>query len=82
MSAEFESNVTSIERIKEYCETPHEAKWIDEAMRPTADWPQSGAVQFENFSVKYREELDPVLKNIDCKISAGEKVNLLLRSEY
>jgi hypothetical protein len=24
MSAEFESNITSVERIKEYCETPHE----------------------------------------------------------
>lgn len=24
MSAEFETNITSVERIKEYCETPHE----------------------------------------------------------
>ena len=24
MSAEFESNITSVERIKEYCETEHE----------------------------------------------------------
>jgi ABC-type multidrug transport system fused ATPase/permease subunit len=79
MSAEFESNVTSIERIKEYCETPHEAKWIDEQNRPPANWPQNGAVQFESYTVKYREELDPVLKNIDCTISAGEKVNHTLR---
>lgn len=26
MSAEFESNVTSVERINEYCETPHEVR--------------------------------------------------------
>ena len=24
MTAEFESNITSVERIKEYCETEHE----------------------------------------------------------
>ena len=28
MSADFESAVTSVERIKEYCETPHEVNYL------------------------------------------------------
>lgn len=74
MSADFESNITSVERIKEYCETPHEAAWIKENSRPPLEWPAQGHISFDHFSVKYREELDFVLKDINCVISPGEKV--------
>ncbi|RNA42720.1 multidrug resistance-associated 1 [Brachionus plicatilis] len=80
MSADFESNITSVERIKEYCETPHEAAWIKENSRPPLEWPAQGHISFDHFSVKYREELDFVLKDINCVISPGEKIGIVGRT--
>ena len=79
MSTEFESAVTSVERIKEYCETPHEASWTSEKP-PANEWPQHGQIDFKNYSVKYREELDFVLKGIDCSIQPGEKIGIVGRT--
>lgn len=39
-------------------------------------WPQEGVVEFNNYSTKYREGLDIILKNINFKISKGEKVKV------
>ena len=74
MSADFESNITSVERIKEYCDTPDEAAWIEENFRPPSNWPTEGKINFNHFSIKYRKELDFVLKDINCVIFPGEKV--------
>ena len=80
MSADFESNLISVERIKEYCQTPHEASWIIENNRPDIYWPENGNVIFSDYSVKYRDELDFVLKNINCDIRPGEKVKFLIEN--
>nr|QUF59451.1 ATP-binding cassette transporter Abcc1-6-2 [Brachionus angularis] len=80
MSADFESNITSVERIKEYLETPHEEPWEIESSKPPALWPNEGKVEFKNYSVKYREELDFVLKDINCTIKAGEKIGIVGRT--
>jgi ATP-binding cassette subfamily C (CFTR/MRP) protein 1 len=80
MTAEFESNVTSIERIKEYFDTPHEAKWEIQDTKPKDNWPENGEIEFKNFSVKYREELDFVLTNINCNIQPGEKIGIVGRT--
>jgi ABC-type multidrug transport system fused ATPase/permease subunit len=37
-------------------------------------WPDEGRVQFVDYSVKYREELDNVIKNLNCDIKPKEKV--------
>lgn len=44
------------------------------------DWPAKGSVQFVNYSTRYRSELDPVLKNINIKIKAKEKVGVVGRT--
>ncbi len=81
MSAEFESNITSVERIKEYCQTnTHEAAWIIEESRPSTEWPDQGNINFVNYSVKYREELDFVLKDINIKIKPNEKIGVVGRT--
>lgn len=38
-------------------------------------WPSQGQIQFVNYSTKYREGLDLVLKGLDCTIKGGEKVS-------
>ena len=44
------------------------------------DWLLNGSINFINFSVKYRPNTDLVLKNINLKINAGEKVGIVGRT--
>lgn len=41
----------------------------------SSSWPSRGEIVFDNFKVRYREGLDLVLRGINVKIDAGEKVN-------
>lgn len=80
MSADFETNITSVERIKEYFDTPHEDEWRIEKTKPPATWPESGHVSFVNYSVKYREGLDDVLRDLSFTIQPGEKIGIVGRT--
>lgn len=81
MTADFESNITSVERIKEYCsEKTHEAKWNIEENKPDASWPQNGQIEFKNYSLRYREDLEYALENINCTIKSKEKVGIVGRT--
>lgn len=46
-----------------------------EDKKPSPDWPAEGNVEFTDYSVRYREELDLVLRNISLKVKGGEKVS-------
>ena len=70
----FESSIVSVERIKEYSELPSEDSWTNEKNKQDDKWPQNGEIEFKNYSVKYREELDFVLKSLNFKINSCEKV--------
>ena len=37
-------------------------------------WPRQGTIKVENLSLRYREGLDLVLKDINFEVKAGEKV--------
>ncbi|CAH1794809.1 unnamed protein product, partial [Owenia fusiformis] len=80
MTSELETNIVAVERVKEYSETPTEADWIVEDNRPSEAWPEQGVVEFTDYSTRYREGLDLVLKGISCKINAGEKVGIVGRT--
>ena len=70
----FETSIISVERIKEYSELPSEDSWTNEKNKPDDKWPQNGEIEFKNYSVKYRKELDFVLKSLNFKINSCEKV--------
>jgi ATP-binding cassette subfamily C (CFTR/MRP) protein 1 len=80
MSAEFETNITSAERIEEYCNTPHEAEWTNEKTKPKLAWPDQGHIVFDNYSVKYRSELENVLNGIVADIKPREKIGIVGRT--
>ena len=42
--------------------------------RPSAGWPTTGQVHLYNFCLRYRENLNLVLEEINCQIKHGEKV--------
>ena len=46
---------------------------------PGKDWPHQGSVTFSNYSTRYRDELDLVVKNINFEIEGGEKVSWVSR---
>ena len=75
---EMDTNIVTVERIQEFINLKPEADWRIEETKPAADWPQRGHVKISNFSLRYREGLDLVLKEIDCDIKPGEKVNYFM----
>ena len=64
-----------MERVKEYSEISTEAPVIINDCRPPKDWPSKGHVRFENYSTRYRQGLDLVLRDICVDIPGGTKVN-------
>lgn len=53
---------------------PSQAPWRIEEMAPSSTWPQVGRVEFRDYGLRYREDLDLVLKHINITIDGGEKV--------
>jgi ATP-binding cassette subfamily C (CFTR/MRP) protein 1 len=80
-SSEVQTNIVAVERIKEYSDLPQEASWkSNDGEKPSNDWPQSGAVNFNQYAMRYRDGLDLVIKGISCDISGGEKVGIVGRT--
>ncbi|KZF19169.1 hypothetical protein L228DRAFT_286031 [Xylona heveae TC161] len=75
-----EQNMNSVERIKEYLDVEQEAPAVIPDARPAANWPADGAVQFINYTTRYRPDFDPVLQNVSFKVLPGEKVGIVGRT--
>jgi ABC-type multidrug transport system fused ATPase/permease subunit len=78
--SELETNIVSVERLKEYSEVDSEAEWVVKDHRPRQTWPENGAVVMENYATRYRENLDLVVKNINAKIELSQKVGIVGRT--
>lgn len=82
-TSELENSVVSVERICEYSEIETEPEWTRKENRDPVihdDWPDNGQVKFEDYSVRYRDGLDPVLKQINIVINSGEKIGIVGRT--
>jgi len=81
MTSDVETNIVAVERVKEYSETlEQEASWEDGQNKPADEWPQSGAVTFQDYGMRYRAGLDLVVKNISVDISGGQTVGIVGRT--
>ncbi|NXI19483.1 MRP1 protein, partial [Irena cyanogastra] len=80
MSSELETNIVAVERVKEYGEMEKEAEWSIEQTAPASSWPEEGKVEFRGYGLRYREDLDLVLKNINVTINGGEKIGIVGRT--
>ncbi|XP_062859407.1 ATP-binding cassette sub-family C member 3 isoform X2 [Trichomycterus rosablanca] len=80
MTSDLENNIVAVERVKEYSETTPEAPWEVEDKKPSPDWPPEGNVEFIDYSVRYREGLNLVLKNISLQVKGGEKIGIVGRT--
>ena len=79
---EAENLMISAERISEYTRLPPEETGGDEKrlIKTSTDWPDHGAIEFRNYSFRYRSGLDPTLKNINIRIEPGEKIGIIGRT--
>lgn len=80
-SADLETNIVSVERIQEYSEVEQESNWREPATDPDPlTWPKDGNVELSSVCLRYRPNLPLVLKNINLKINAKERVGLVGRT--
>ncbi|TFY83303.1 hypothetical protein EWM64_g713 [Hericium alpestre] len=78
-ASEVEQNIVSVERILHYIELEPEAPYeIPDAVPD--NWPSDGKIEFREYSLKYRPELDPVLNHISLTIQPAEKVGVCGRT--
>eukprot|EP01029_Cantina_marsupialis_P002872 TRINITY_DN1275_c0_g1_i3.p1 TRINITY_DN1275_c0_g1~~TRINITY_DN1275_c0_g1_i3.p1 ORF type:complete len:1312 (+),score=504.07 TRINITY_DN1275_c0_g1_i3:63-3998(+) len=85
MVADTEAQMNAVERLKEYQneEFEHEAPAImdnDKKIVKKDKWISDGKVQFENYSMRYRPELDLVLRNVSMDIPGKSKVGICGRT--
>ncbi|VDK69917.1 unnamed protein product, partial [Anisakis simplex] len=78
--SELETNIVAVERVKEYAETPTEAPWRVEGLNLVKGWPKSGTIQLRDYSTRYREGLDFVVRKLNASIESAEKVGIVGRT--
>ena len=72
--------MVSVERCLEYTKNPIEAAWIVASFRPPVSWPESGAIEFSNYSLRYRPELDLVLCRLTVRLRPRERIGIVGRT--
>ncbi|KAJ2802822.1 hypothetical protein H4R21_002273, partial [Coemansia helicoidea] len=77
---EVENSMIQLERCVEYAKLPQEAPDVIADHRPDAQWPEHGAVEFRDYSTRYREGLDLVLKGLSFRVQPSQKVGIVGRT--
>ncbi|KAF9932494.1 hypothetical protein FBU30_008067 [Linnemannia zychae] len=77
--AEMSNQLISVERVEEYVQLRQEAP-LETAVRLPNNWPAHGQISFKDFSVRYREGLECVLKNVSFEVASGEKIGIVGRT--
>jgi ATP-binding cassette, subfamily C (CFTR/MRP), member 1 len=79
-SAETENFMTSLERIYTYAKLPEEGLRVNVSNRPPSTWPEKGEIKVVDLKVRYRPELDLVLKGFNMHIRPSEKIGVCGRT--
>ncbi|RDD40610.1 Canalicular multispecific organic anion transporter 2 [Trichoplax sp. H2] len=76
----LEKSIIAAERIKEYSDISEQASAIIDDSRPPPGWPSKGEIEFESYSVSYNKNSRLVLRNINVKVEAREKLGVIGRT--
>ncbi|KAF5402962.1 hypothetical protein PHET_03006 [Paragonimus heterotremus] len=79
MTAELENNLVCVERIDEYANIEQEAAWEVAECKPPSSWPM-GTISFIDYGLRYRADLDLVLKDINLTVKRGERIGIVGRT--
>ncbi|XP_076207367.1 ATP-binding cassette sub-family C member 6 isoform X1 [Aptenodytes patagonicus] len=77
---EIENNIVSVERVREYLRTPKEAPWTLNGKLQGQVWLTEGRIEFRNYSLRYRPNLDLALKHVNLTINGQEKIGITGRT--
>jgi ATP-binding cassette subfamily C (CFTR/MRP) protein 1 len=81
VGSDFEANMVSVERIRQYCNLESEAPdETDEEKKLDKDWPRKGVIEFRNSKLRYRPGLPLVLKGLSLTIPGQSKVGIVGRT--
>lgn len=64
--------MTSLERICQFMQLEQETSETES--KPRRDWPEIGRIEFKNLFLRYAEDEEPVLKNLNIVVEPGMKV--------
>ncbi|GJJ72924.1 ATP-binding cassette, subfamily C (CFTR/MRP), member 1 [Entomortierella parvispora] len=76
---ELQNELVGVERVKEYSEKNQEAPNETDVVLPES-WPSQGNIVFKNYSTRYRQGMDLVIKNVSFEVLPGEKVGIVGRT--
>ncbi|KAG0340048.1 hypothetical protein BG004_006572 [Podila humilis] len=77
----LENNMNSAERLVHYVNNLVQERPAEKPeSKPAESWPSEGAISFKNVSMRYREELPRVLRDVSFEIQAGHKVGVVGRT--
>ncbi|KAG0286811.1 Canalicular multispecific organic anion transporter 2, partial [Linnemannia gamsii] len=76
---DLQNQLVCVERIEEYANKNPEAPAKTDVVLPK-NWPQAGQIEFRNYSTRYREGLDLVIKNVSFMVQPTEKVGIVGRT--
>ncbi|XP_067162182.1 ATP-binding cassette sub-family C member 6 isoform X2 [Apteryx mantelli] len=77
---EIENNIVSVERVREYLQTPKEAPWTLNGKPQDQVWLTEGRIEFRNYSLRYRPDLELALKHVSLTINGQEKIGITGRT--
>ncbi|XP_028841265.1 multidrug resistance-associated protein 1 [Denticeps clupeoides] len=77
---DVENNIVSVERVKEYADTPKEAAWTLENSHLPSAWPRYATIVIKEYGLQYRKGLDWALKEITLTVKEREKVGIVGRT--
>lgn len=72
-SADMVNQMTSAERILEYCQLEPERQ-PKKPREMSENWPTEGKIEFRNVFYRYFEDAEPVLRNLSFVIKPCEKI--------
>ena len=76
----FENTMTKMERSLSYTKIISERPQTFASDLALRDWPSKGEILFENYNVKYRNDTEMVLKNINFHLKPGEHLGIVGRT--
>ncbi|KAF5275659.1 hypothetical protein FQA39_LY06771 [Lamprigera yunnana] len=79
-SAEIANQLMSVERVLEYNTIPTEKQPEVPKTPKKEEWPRHGKISFHNLGLRYAEDTELVLKNLDFIIHSKEKVGIVGRT--
>ncbi|KAG0344609.1 hypothetical protein BG004_004331 [Podila humilis] len=76
---DLQNQLVAVERVDEYALKNPEAPAETDIKMPE-NWPQEGRIEFRNYSTRYRQGLDLVVKDISFEVQPAEKVGIVGRT--